>query len=128
MNVSINVHANSEKEFAPTVKFFKSALPANHFFALHLDRLYVDVFLTHDQMITLRDALTEALANSPLKCGVQECEEATTLQCECCEGMYCADHCAKGGDREGGTNSDGSPYGAYAVPSCCDACSERGAL
>lgn len=125
MNASIMVYINSEKEFAPTVKYFPAEQEGNSFFALHLDRVYIDVFLKHEQMITLRDTLTEALANSPLKCGVRECEEAIALQCESCDGRYCADHCVKGGDRDGGTNPDGSPYGAYAVPSICDSCAER---
>ena len=36
-----------------------------------------------------------------------------------CDAGFCSDHGSRGGDREGGTNPNGSPYGAYAVPSVC---------
>lgn len=125
MNASISIHAKSEKVFEPTVKFIASKPEANSFFSLGLDSFYFDVYMKHDQMITLRDVLSAAIENSPFKCGVRECEEARVTNCENCDANFCADHGQKGGDREGGTNPNGSPHGAYAVPSICNLCVER---
>ena len=36
-----------------------------------------------------------------------------------CDAGFCSDHGSRGGDRDGGSNPNGSPYGAYAVPSVC---------
>lgn len=52
-------------------------------------------------------------------CGFPNCHEKAISQCENCDTHFCDDHGSVGGDREGGTNPNGSPYGAYAVPSCC---------
>ena len=50
------------------------------------------------------------------------CERTGKYQCENCDTWFCSDHGTVGGDREGGTNPSGSPYGAYAVPSVCWKC------
>ena len=50
------------------------------------------------------------------------CLRDAMLTCENCDTPFCSDHGSRGGDREGGTNPDGSPHGTYAVPSCCWKC------
>lgn len=127
MNTSISIHAKSEKVFEPTVKFIGSKPEANSFFLLRLDSFYVDVYLAHDQMITLRDALTSAIATSPLKCYAVDCEEVAVTTCENqdCAVRFCADHGQVEHDAGGGTNPNGSPFGEHTVPSICDLCIER---
>jgi hypothetical protein len=57
-------------------------------------------------------------------CAFPGCFEEAQHQCECCleSRQFCSDHGSAGGDREGGDNANGSPYGAYAVPSACWHC------
>lgn len=123
MIINTHIHASTTAaDFAPAIW----PLSSTETFSLAFEKnRSVVVFLTHDQMITLRDVLSVAIENSPFKCGVRECEEARVTNCENCDANFCADHGQKGGDREGGTNPNGSPHGAYAVPSICDSCMER---
>lgn len=128
-NINVNLHLSMRPgDFGPIVNCFpdREGLVA---FALTIDKDHsVSTFLSHEQLITLRDTLTEAIANSPVKCAhSSDCEEIATRTCEACENRYCEDHCTKGGDVEGGTNPNGSPHGAYAVPANCDKCRERAA-
>jgi hypothetical protein len=55
-------------------------------------------------------------------CSKPDCDEPGLIGCEVCDEHFCSDHGSKGGDREGGSNADGSPHGAYAVPSVCWKC------
>ena len=55
-------------------------------------------------------------------CSRPGCRESGSHTCEICDRRFCDDHGSKGGDREGGSNPNGSPYGAYAVPACCWNC------
>lgn len=55
-------------------------------------------------------------------CQYTTCDNCGTSCCDQCNRYFCSDHGTKGGDREGGTNCHGNPYGAYAVPSRCWNC------
>ena len=57
-----------------------------------------------------------------IECDYPECPCPAITTCDNCDAAFCSDHGSRGGDREGGTNADGSPYGAYAVPSQCWKC------
>lgn len=54
-------------------------------------------------------------------CSYPGCQDEASHQCEC-GNTFCSDHGTVGGDHEGGTNADGSPYGCYAVPNACWLC------
>ena len=55
-------------------------------------------------------------------CGHSLCSESAACSCDICDTPFCSDHGSRGGDREGGSNPNGSPYGAYAVPGVCWKC------
>lgn len=114
MNLEMVVRPiHSPEEFAPKVRPIDLGR-REWCFSLYIDKLgYARVVLSHEQMIDMRDALTK--------------EEMATRQCEACENRFCVDHCSPGGDVEGGTNPNGSPYGAYAVPAQCEQCEEKAA-
>ena len=57
-----------------------------------------------------------------ISCAYLDCPCPAILECENCDMPFCSDHGSRGGDHEGGTNPDGSPHGAYAVPSACWNC------
>jgi hypothetical protein len=119
MTIMAELHAKTSPEnFAPAVMSL-GVPPQSPSFSLTFDRLrHFGAYLSHQQMVDLRDVLTKAILQSPIKCAA-ECEEEATVQCGSCSRRYCTDHCSNG--------TDGSPYGAYAVPASCAACDERSA-
>ena len=125
MTTMVDLHAKTDPDsFKPEVRNLgiHSAAPTFH---LAFDALrHFGVFLSHDQMIDLRDALTGAIAESTVKCFEPKCEEVAVSTCEC-DKRFCADHGQKAGDEPGGTNPNGSPFGEHSYPSICDACIER---
>lgn len=128
MTTNVGIHfSSSPQDFAPKVNVHK--IGQDYSFALNFDKaMFTTAFLAHEQMVILRNVLTKAIAESPLKCINPECEEVAIATCEnsyCGNARFCDDHGQKGGDREGGTNPNGSPYGAHSVPSICDPCIER---
>jgi hypothetical protein len=122
MTTSVLVHARtSPEDFAPSIRILD--VGKDKVFSLWIEKHgESSICLSHGQMIGLRDVLTKAIAESPLKCSVAQCEEEGESTCENCGKRFCSDHGQKGGDREGGTNPNGSSYGAYAVPASCVAC------
>lgn len=53
------------------------------------------------------------------QCSYTNCTELRASACEECNRNFCADHGTASHDRDGGSNPNGSPHGAYAVPSAC---------
>lgn len=121
MTTMVDLHAKTDPDsFKPEVRNLgiHSAAPTFH---LAFDTLrHFGVFLSHDQMVDLRDVLTGAIADSTVKCYHRDCEEEREDSCDCGNG-FCWEHGQKHNDRTG--PDDG--YNEEPVRAICGVCIER---